>query len=327
MSRFTITGVAIGTLLAGLIGSASAAPVQFTFATTNGPKDFSSQAAVRWQQALKERSKGELEMRFVGGGALGGDSQLLQQLGNNEIQVHVAGPVVIHTLLPEYQCLEAEFVYRDEQHGFRVWNGPLGKQVSKALEDKYGISIIGVASRGARHVTSRKPIAKPADLQGVKIRVTNPLRTEVFKAYGALPGPLPISELYGALRQGVYDAEENPISTIWGNKFFEVQDYINLTGHVWSYNIVSANKKFVDSLTAAQRKIFFETLNESMVWLNEQVKSEEDSLLDRMVKQGNIKVVKADVPAFQAIAAPIVEKFAAEKCRPGIMKDIAAAAK
>lgn len=305
-----------------LPGAALAGKVKFTFATTNSPKDLSSQAVMRWQKAMKEASKGELDMTFIPGGALGGDKQLLQQLSGNEIQLHVAGPVVVHHLVREYQCMEAEFVYKDEAHGFRVWNGPLGQEVKKKLEEQYNITIVGIGSRGARHLTTNVPVRKPEDLKGVKIRVTNPLREEIFKACGALPAPLSIKELYGALRQGVFDAQENPISTIWGHKFYEVQKYINLTGHVWSYWVISANKKFMDSLSPGHRKIFAETLNDAVAWLNKTVPEETENLLKKMEEKG-ITVIKPDVAAFQKVAAPIVQKFASEKCRSGILNDIA----
>ncbi|MEQ9326711.1 MAG: TRAP transporter substrate-binding protein [Rhodospirillales bacterium] len=302
--------------------TAMAETVKFTFGTTNGPKDFSSQAMVRWQAAMKEKSGGELDMTFIPGGVLGGDQQLLQQLATNEIQLHVAGPVIVHRLLKQYQCMEAEFVYRDEAHGYKVWTGDLGKEVNAALEKEYGITIAGVGLRGSRHLTTNRPVAKPSDLEGVKIRVTNPLRTEIFKAFGALPAPLSIAELYGALRQGVFDAQENPIPTIWGNKFFEVQTHINLTGHVNSYYVVSANKSFVDGLSDSHRKIFNETLADAIGWLNDKVRSDTEELLTKMKAEG-VTVVEPDVAAFQAIALPIVEKFAAENCRPGLLADIA----
>ncbi|MBW1697011.1 MAG: TRAP transporter substrate-binding protein [Deltaproteobacteria bacterium] len=312
--------------MAGLLlsnGAVEAKTVKFTFATTNGPKDFSSLAVVRWQKAMKEASNGELDMTFVPGGALGGDKQLLQQLSTNEIQLHVAGPVIVHHLVREYQCMEAEFVYKDEAHGFRVWNGPLRHELNKKLEQKYNITIIAVGSRGARNVTSNVPIRKPQDLKGIKIRVTNPLRQEIFKAYGALPAPLSIKELYGALRQGVFEAQENPISTIWGNKFYEVQKYINLTRHVWSYWIISANKGFMDSLSADHRNIFMSTLDDAIKWLNHTVKTETDNLLKKMEATGKVKVIHPDIAPFREIAQPIVKKFAAKKCRPGILEDIA----
>ena len=304
-------------------GSVQAKTVKFTFGTANSPKDFSIVAMSQWQKKMKEASKGELDMNMVTGGALGGDKQLLQQLGANEIQVHIAGPVIVHHLLKEYQCMEAEFVYKDEAHGFRVWNGPLRQELNKKLEKQYNISIVGVGLRGSRNVTSNVPVLKPEDMKGIKIRVTNKLRQSVFKEIGALPAPLSFKELYGALRQGVFEAQENPISTIYGSKLYEVQKYINLTQHVYSYWIVAANKSFLDSLSADHRKIFDETLADSIEYLNNLSRNGTQDLLKKMEASGKVKVTQPDVAAFKKIADPVVQKYADEKCRPGILEDIA----
>jgi tripartite ATP-independent transporter DctP family solute receptor len=316
---------AIMALAAGILaalGSAEAREVKFTFATTNGLQDLSSRAVLRWKEALEKRSGGEIRMEFVSGGALGGDQELLQQLATNEIQMHVAGPVIVHRLLKEYQCLEAEYVFSDEAHGARAWNGPLGREVSDKLKQRYGTEIVAIGARGARHVTANKPIREPADMKGVKIRVTNPLRSQVFAAYGALPGPLSVSELYGALRQGVFDAQENPIPTIYGDRFYEVQKFISLTGHVQSYNVLTANSKFLASLSASQRVLFDATLKEAIDWLNEAVKNETDQLVAKMKQEQGTEVVRPNAAAFRHIALPIVEKFAEKNCRPGLLEDI-----
>jgi TRAP-type transport system periplasmic protein len=324
MLRTTLGAVAL--VAAGALATPAAAQVKFTFATTNGLQDLSSRAILQWKEALEKRSNGQIRMEFSTGGALGGDQELLQQLATNEIQMNVAGPIVVHRLLKEYQCLEAEYVYADEAHGFRVWTGPLGKEVSDKLKARYGIEIAAIGARGARHVTANKPIREPADLKGVKIRVTNPLRSSVFSAYGALPGPLPVSELYGALRQGVFDAQENPIPTIYGDRLYEVQKFVNLTGHVWSYNVITANSQFLAGLKPEHRKIFDETLKEAVEWLNKAVATETDDLVAKMKAEQGVETLPANVAAFREIALPIVEKFAEANCRPGLLQDIRKAA-
>jgi tripartite ATP-independent transporter DctP family solute receptor len=326
MGRHGKAALALVALCSGLAlaAHAEAQEVRFTLGTTNGPKDTSVLAMERWKEAMYEASGGALDMTIIAGGALGGDDALLQQLATNEIQVHVAGPVVVHHLLREYQCMEAEFVYQDEAHGFRVWTGPLGEEVNRKLAAEHNIRMVGIGSRGARHITANKAIRTPADLQGVKIRVTNPLREQIFAAMGALPGPLSIAELYGALRQGVFDAQENPISTIYGNRFYEVQDHINLTGHVWSYWVLSASEAFLTSLSDEHRAIFMETLkSEAIDWLNEVVPAREQELLDEMVASGHTEVVEPDVAAFREVALPVVEQFAKENCREGLLEEIA----
>jgi tripartite ATP-independent transporter DctP family solute receptor len=317
--------------LAILLAATSVHPVvaqttTFTLATTNGAKDLSTQAMERWKTALAEKSGGRLAMELSIGGALGGDQELLQQLASNEIQMNIAGPIVLHRLVTEYQCLEAEYVIENEAHGFRVWRGDLGREVSDALKERFNIEIVGVGARGARQLTSNKPVRVPADMAGMKVRVTNPLRAEIFTAYGALPGTLPVSELYGGLLQGVFDAQENPIPTIYGERFYEVQKYIDLTGHVWSFNVITASVPFLEGLSAEDRKVYDETLAEAIAWLDAAVANDTAALVEQMKTERGVEVVEVDVPAFAAIAAPIVEAYAKENCRAGLLDDVRAEA-
>ncbi|MBM3605827.1 MAG: TRAP transporter substrate-binding protein [Alphaproteobacteria bacterium] len=304
--------------------AAGAAPVRFTLGTENNSSDFSVQAVQHWKSLLEERSNGELQMTIVDGGALGSGTEVLQQLAGNEIQVSISGPTLLQGMAQPYQCMEAEFVFDDADHGYRVWTGELGQELSQFMEDNFRIAITGVAHRGARHVTANTPIETPADLKGVKLRVTNSLRSDVFSAFGALPGPLPYSELYGALRQGVFDAQENPVSAIHAQKFYEVQKTLNLTGHVQSYYLLTTSTDFLDDLSEEQRTIYNETAAETMDWLNALVAEQEQKLLDEIEAAGT-QIVEPDIAAFKAIAEPVVRTFAEGNCRPGILDDIAAA--
>lgn len=304
--------------------AATAETVRFTLGTSNTSNDFSVQAMKHWQKLMADRSGGELEMNIVAGGALGSNTQILQQLSTNEIQVSIAGPAILHKMAKKYQCMEAEFVYDDADHGYRVWTGAVGKELSNMMEKEFDITISGVGLRGARQLTANKPINTPADLKGVKVRVTNKLRAKIFEAYGALPGPLPFSELYGGLRQGVFDAQENPIPAIFAKKFYEVQETLNLTSHVQSYYIVTSNHSFVEGLSEKHRAVFDETVGETMKWLNNKVKTETEALVETMKSKG-LTVIQPDVKAFKKVALPIVQDFAKDNCRPGILADIAAA--
>lgn len=324
--RFATIMIGAATVV-GILATSTIAmsATKFTLGTTNSTKELSVQAMQKWADAMRARTSGELDMQIIAGGALGGDKQLLQQLGTNEIQAHVAGPVVVHHLLKEYQCMEAEFVYRDGEHGLRVWRGPLGQEVSKKLQEKHNIRIVGVGHRGARNITSKIPIRKPSDMKGVKIRVTNKLRQEVFKAFGASPVPMSFKELYGGLQTGTVDAQENPLGTIYGSNFYEVQDYVNLTGHVWSYFVVTANNEFYNSLSAEHRNVYDEEAIKAIDWMSAEVWKSFDGFKKKLADKG-MKIIEPDVAAFQKVAFPIVQKFAATNCKPNLLVDIASQA-
>ncbi len=307
----------------------TAKTIKFTIAGTLPAGDMGMMANKRWAEAMARESGGVLQMDLMPGGVLGGDKQLLEQLSLNQIQVHMAGPVIVHHLLKEYQCLEAEYVYEDEAHGRRVWDGPIGEEVNQALLKKYNIRLVGMASRGSRNLTCNKKVVTPSDMQGIKIRVTNPLRVQVFKAYGALPGPMAFPELYGALKTGVYEAQENPITTIFASKFYEVQKFIVLTAHIWSYYTYTANNDFFKSLSPKHQKIFMDTWRKyARDPLDKEVPRKIDELLTKMEKEHGVTVIRnPDLRAFMEKARPIVIKFAAKNCRPNILDDVAKFAK
>ena len=190
------TNALLATLLASTAAfvASPATARTITVATILNANDVSTKSLEIWNGLLKKRTDGRLELNILTGGSLGGTRELIQQLSSGEIDVNLSSPVALQYTAPQYQCLEAEYIYRDEDQGFAVWRGDIGQEASDAMKKNYGVEIGAIGRRGSRNVTSNKPIRKPSDLKGVKIRVTNDLRAQVFEKYGALPTPLPLSE-------------------------------------------------------------------------------------------------------------------------------------
>lgn len=308
-----------------LVTPALAQERTITVATILNSNDVSTQAMEEWNRLLSERTDGRLALNILPGGTLGGTRELVQQLASGEIDVNVSSPVVLQYAAPQYQCLEGEYIFESEQHGLDVWRGEIGEEASEALRENYGIEIAAVGRRGSRNVTANRPVEKPSDMAGLKMRVTNDLRSEVFSAYGAQPAPLPLSELYGALRQGVFDAQENPLSTIFSLRFHEVQDYISLTEHIWTYTIVFVNSDFYDSL-GEDREAFDQTLTEAMEWLSTKVDEEDQRVRKAIEESGEAEFIEPDVAAFREQARPVVEAYAEANCKPGLLDEIDAVA-
>lgn len=306
-----------------LICMGSAANAQtITLATILNQKDVSVRAMEKWNLLLNEKTNGEMKLNILSGGSLGGTRELIQQLSSGEINLNLSSPVVLQFAAPQYRCLEAEYIYESEDQGFAVWRGAIGKEASAVMRKNYGIEIAGVGRRGSRNVTANVPVKKPSDMAGLKMRVTNDLRAKVFSSYGAKPAPMSLSEVYGALRQGVFDAQENPLSTIFSNRFHEVQKYINMTSHVWTYNIVYTNSSFLKGLSDKKRAIFDETLNEAMDWLYDEVEKENADIRAKIEKGGTTVFIEPDTAAFRAAAQPILAEYAAKNCRAGLLDDV-----
>jgi tripartite ATP-independent transporter DctP family solute receptor len=177
------------------------------------------------------------------------------------------------------------------------------------IVEKQGYNIIGVWENGYRHITNnKKPIVKPEDLQGIKLRVPGGVwRVKMFKAYGANPSPMEFKELFVALQTGVMDAQENPLIQIYSARLHEVQKFLSMTGHVYTPAYVTAGASW-QRLPADVRKVLEDTAKEvepDVLALAEKL----DNELGAKMKTAGIAINDADKAAFVAASKDIYEEF------------------
>jgi tripartite ATP-independent transporter DctP family solute receptor len=186
------------------------------------------------------------------------------------------------------------------------------KQVQSALFEGLpgkGIRILGVWENGFRHITNNvKPIVKPEDLKGIKLRVPGGVwRVNMFKAYGANPSPMPLAEVYSALQSGVMDGQENPFPQIASAKFQEVQKFLSLSGHVYTpaYLVIGEDswKKVSADIQSTLSKIAWE--------MGDFARSEgerlDKELMDKVVPP--MKANEVDKEAFIKASKAIYDEF------------------
>jgi tripartite ATP-independent transporter DctP family solute receptor len=179
--------------------------------------------------------------------------------------------------------------------------------------EKKGLKLLAVWENGYRHITnSKRPINTPADLQGLKLRVPEgKWRVKMFQAYGANPSPMKFSEVFTALQTGVMDGQENPFAQIASAKFYEVQKYLSLTGHVYTPSYVAVGAKKWATLPADVRNIFETEAKATQAWVYEKAARDDDELLAKM-KTAGIQVNNANKDAFIAASKPVYEEYARE---------------
>jgi tripartite ATP-independent transporter DctP family solute receptor len=180
--------------------------------------------------------------------------------------------------------------------------------------EKKGLKLLAVWENGFRHITNNKrPIVTPADLKGIKLRVPEgKWRVKMFQAYGANPSPMKFSEVFTALQTGVMDGQENPFAQIASAKFYEVQKYLSLTGHVYSPAYLAVGTKKWASLPADVRKTLEATAKDVQAWVYEKAAKDDEILLQKMKASGSIEVNEANKDAFIAASKPVYEEFAKE---------------
>ena len=142
----------------------------------------------------------------------------------------------------EFGIFEMPYIVQSRDHMKSIQDA-LGESVFNAAAQDNGYRILSYFENGFRHITNNtRPINVPEDLAGIKLRTPKgEWRVKMFQLYGANPTPMAFSEVFTALKTGVIDGQENPYAQIWSAKFQEVQEYLSITGHVYTpaYVLVS----------------------------------------------------------------------------------------
>jgi TRAP-type C4-dicarboxylate transport system substrate-binding protein len=160
---------------------------------------------------------------------------------------------------------------------------------------------------------SKKPIAKAADLKGMKMRVIpTPIYIDFMNATGANAVPMPFTETYGALEQGALDGMTNPLLNILDGKYNEVTKHLTLTNHMYTPQIIIASKKTWDKLSPGEQKILKDAAQEAAVWQRQVARAEAAKVLDAAKKAGMTihELAAADIAKLREDAKPVIAKHA-----------------
>jgi tripartite ATP-independent transporter DctP family solute receptor len=213
--------------------------------------------------------------------------------------------------VPQFGVFEMPYLVKDRGHMAKI-RDQIVVPTLEPIALKAGYRIIGVWENGFRQITNSKhPINKPEDLQGIKLRTPKGTwRVKMFKAYGANPSPMALSEVFVALQTGVMDGQENPLAQIYPLRFYEVQKYLSMTGHVYTPAYVTAGASW-SRLPADVQKILVDTAKEMQPVVYKMAADLDESLLKKLKDHG-MQVNVADKEAFIKASKPIYDEFAKE---------------
>jgi len=193
----------------------------------------------------------------------------------------------------------APYMFRDFDHWKKFATSPLFLELSEGYRQKTMHKVVAMTYYGERHVTSNRPISKPEDMKGLKIRVPDaPLYTMFPRAVGANPTPIAFAEVYLALQNGTVDAQENPLPTIDAKKFYEVQKQIVLTGHITDALLTIVSGNLWSKLSDTDKQIFESVLREASAKATGEIVESEKKMVGEMEKRGKT-VVRVDRKPFR----------------------------
>lgn len=260
---------------------------------------------------IAKRTGGRYHIDQYPDSALGGEVEMLKavQLGTVDLAFITGAP--LPNFLPDIGVFNIPFLFHDLHHAHAVLDGPIGQSYLAKFRNK-DLVALAWGENGMRHLTnSRREIRSPEDLRGLKLRVPqSDVMLAGFKALGADVKPLAFPLLYGALQSGEFDGQENPIATIQSSKFYQVQKFLTLSGHVYDPAILFMSVDTFDDLSAEDKKSFIEAAKLAGQASREFAAAAEKNGVAELAKSGMRVVADVDQKAFAAAMASANAIFA-----------------
>jgi len=250
-----------------------------------------------FSEILEERSQGRMKLQVYPSEQLAKEIEAIRLIQSEVIDMTVTSSLLNNWFEMAALC-ELPFFFKDTVEVQKFINGPFGKQMEDQMIQVTGLRPLGYFQRGARHLTSNKPIKHPDDLQGLIVRVPNvPSFVTTWEALGAKPTPMAFSEVFTSLQQGTIAAQENPFAFIKNAGFYEVQQYLNLTGHVlgWGYPVIG--EKQFQKLPDDLKKILLEAAKDMQAYEHKLFLENESKIIQELKDKGMI-FVEVDKQAF-----------------------------
>lgn len=261
-------------------------------------------------EQIEEKTDGRVSFDIFPNSQLGSETEMLEQV--NLGTMDSAGIMVgtMQALDPKLAIEDLPYMWKDIDHARAAYEGEFGEHLAEIIEEQ-GMKQIGYLEWGFRHISnSKKPIVKPEDLKGMKIRVAETkLRVDAFEEIGALPTVLAFSELYGALQQGTVDAQENPLANTVAPKFYEVQDYLSLTGHVYNTVMLVVAEDVWDDISEEDQNIILEEAKAIQQEVIVQNDKQENDYLETLKENGMEINDNVDKESFREAMLPVYDKW------------------
>lgn len=273
------------------------------------PSEIQAQAAELFAEDVAKATNGEVVIQIYGGSTLGSDRELVEGLKIGTADIWVGGAGVLSSASTTAGIFTVPFMFDDLAQFQKVYTGPVGEEISAAIESESGYKVVAYWMRGPRWLTAKQEVQAPGDLAGLKIRVPDsPVFVKSWQRLGAAPTPMAFGEVFTALQQGVIDGQENPLSLIYNSKFAEVVPYLVRTEHVMEpIAIVMNSPRFSELPEEQQAAILDAARGRAAAFVVEEVEKGEADFLQKLQEQG-MTLVEPDKAAFRDKLQGFVEE-------------------
>ena len=317
LTRRTLLGGAAALGIASMPSFGQAKTV-LRISTPAVPDDWHGKMWTVFKEALDKSAAGEFDVQINLNGSLFKQGTEPAAMARGNLELAAISAQDIAKILPEYSIYTAGYLIRDPDHQQKVFNGPIGAEMYKAVAEKMDVQILGIGYLGSRQINLRevRNIKTPADLKGVKLRMPGSKEWLFLgEALGATPTPLAFGEVYLGLKTGTIDGQDNPLPTVRAAKFYEVTKQIVMTSHLNDGIFIALSNKSYNALNFAQKRKVSDAAKAAIAYNNENRIKEEGQLVDFFKKEG-LQVVTPDVEAFRRTVQAAYQKSEFAKTWP-----------
>lgn len=327
----TLKVLGLGTMLFGVMTTAAlAAEFDLKMGMVPGTSSNEYKAAEFFANKVKEESKGRIEISLFPNGQLGDDRSMLEQISGGALDFSFTEIGRFAIFFPEAEVYVLPYMIKDFDHVHKAtFDTTFGKNLINKINDELGITILSQAYNGTRQTTSNRAINSVEDMKGLKLRVPNAASNLNFAKYsGAAPTPMAFSEVYLALQTNSVDGQENPLSAVRAQKFYEVQPYLAMTNHILNDQLYVIGNETLESLPEDLQKVVKEAAEEAAQYHTKLFVDEEASLKDFFTKSG-VKITEPNLDEFKAKMQPVYDEFVKKNGKLGQqgVDEVTAAAK
>lgn len=258
---------------------------------------------------VDEYTDGKVEVQLFPSATLGNERDMIEglSLGTLEMTLSSTGP--LPNFSKDFQIFDLPYLVTDRDKAYEIMDGEIGKQILATL-DPIGIKALGFWENGFRHLSNdKREVVVPDDIKGLKLRtMENPIQMSTFELLGAQPTPMAFSELFTALQQGTMDGQENPLVIFETNKFSEAQDYLSLTGHVYSPSVMMIAKSTFEGYPQDVQEAIIRAEEEARTWERNYSKQMDNELVES-IRASGVTVTEVDLDLWKKACEPVYAQW------------------
>jgi len=248
---------------------------------------------------LKKRSGGTLEIEIYPNQQLGNERQTVELLQIGSLGMTKVSAAVMENFSPNMKVFGLPFLFRDRAHAFEVLDGPIGQELLDGGQ-KYWLKGLGYYDSGSRSFyTKARPIEKPEDLEGLKIRVMESVTAmNMVNSLGGSPTPISWGELYTSLQQGVVDGAENNPPSFYLSRHYEVCKFYSLDEHTTVPDVLIMGTHLWNDLNMQEQEWVQASATASVKYQRILWAAAEKEALQEVEKAG-VEIIRPDKTHFQ----------------------------